>query len=260
MRLQFQYANAFDGHGNIYRDFSPRTYYPSRVGVNGLGLGASPSIQQITAAAGAIGSAIPIAGPFIAAAASIAVSIENLFRGCGQTCVETSNAANQAANLLTQNVQAYVNSPIRTLSMQAAALQTFDNAWAQLVQLCSNPQFGQAGQNCIADRQRGACHYKTSPGGWNSDGTYTWAGAAGSGSTCWNWFSGMRDPIANDPFVIPDSSVGAAGAGSSTSLTTTGAAGTVAGSASTNPISSLGNLSPLLLVGGGIALLLAVTR
>ena len=35
---------------------------------------------------------------------------------------------------------------------------------------------------CIADRQRGGCHYQ-------------------SNGQCWNWFIGYRDPIANDPQV-----------------------------------------------------------
>src|ERR1700679_1417376 len=53
------------------------------------GVGATD--QQSTAAVGAAASAIPVAGVFIAAAASVAVAIETLFSGCGQTCTAATN-------------------------------------------------------------------------------------------------------------------------------------------------------------------------
>lgn len=185
------------------------------------GLGATD--QQITSIAGqtavTTGSLIALAvggpalaaivGGSIAAATAIATALESLFSGCGATCIQSTQFANQFGDLLSQNVHNYVSSPVRTQSMQAAALKVFDNAWAQLVAACSNPALGTAGQNCIGDRQQGACKWKSSPGGWvqSSAGgwTYTWAGPAGSGNACWNYFVGMRDPIANDPDVIPDS-------------------------------------------------------
>jgi hypothetical protein len=216
------------------------------------GIGATD--EQITAVVGAVGSAIPVAGPFIAAAASIAVSIEKLFSGCGATCTEATSIANQVGDLLTQNAQAYVNSPVRTVSMQTAALQVFDNAWAQLVQACGNPQLGTAGQNCVSQRQEGGCQWKSSPGGWtqNADGTctYTWAGAVGSGTACWNYFVGMRDPIANDPCVIPDAELG-----TTTGTGTTGTTGT-GGTTDTAPATT--NFLPLLVIAGGLLLLTEV--
>lgn len=245
MRFNFQ-----PGTVEEYHHFNPNHFCPSG-GVGGVG---DASIEQITAAAGTIGSAIPVAGPFIAAAASIAVSIEKLFSGCGATCTQATSIANQVGNLLAQNAQAYVASPIRTASMQAAALQVFDNAWAQLVQACSNPALGTAGQNCVSQRQRGGCQWKSSPGGWvqNPDGTctYTWAGAAGSGTACWNYFVGMRDPIANDPCVIPDSVAAV------NSVTGSTAGSGTAASAAT----SMANLLPLLLIGGGIFLAMEVVH
>lgn len=185
---------------------------------------------------------IPGVGPLVSAAVGaatqFAIAIESLFSGCGQTCVQASNIANQVAGILEQNLNSYLSYPIRTASMQAAALQTFDGAWAQLQQACGNPALGQAGQNCISDRQAGGCKWQTSPGGWqkNSDGTWKYVapGAAGSGTTCWNWFVGYRDPIAQDPMVLPDSAVqGATGSGS----------GLLTGSGS-----GLGSL-PVLLIG-----------
>lgn len=238
MRLAFQPGVLAD-----YAHYYPNHLCPSG-GVSGLG---TASIETITAAAGTIGSAIPVAGPFIAAAAAIAVTIEKLFSGCGATCTQATSIANQVGDLLSQNAQAYVAAPVRTQSMQAAALATFDGAWAQLVQACSNPALSTAGQNCISQRQRGGCQWKASPGGWvqNPDGTctYTWAGATGSGTACWNYFVGMRDPIALDPCVIPDSVLDSITGQSS-------AAGTASTSAST-----LTSLLPLFLIGGGVLLL-----
>lgn len=183
-------------------------YYSNPLrGMSGVGA----TDQQITAAIGAAASAIPVAGVFIAAAASITVAIETLFSGCGQTCTAATSIVNQVGNQISSAMSTYMNSPTHTTSMQAAYLALFDNAWSLVQQNCGNPALGAAGQRCVSDRQAGACTWKSSPWGWNqnSDGTwtYTWAQAAGSGNVCWNWFNGMRDPIANDPTVVPDASV-----------------------------------------------------
>jgi hypothetical protein len=190
-------------------------------------------------------------GTAITGIITIAQLLVGIFKGCGQTCVEATSIANQVATVLTQNVQNYVNSPVRTQSMQDAAINNFQTAWSALVANCNNPQLGSAGQNCISQRQQGACAYKTSPGGWtqNSDGScsYTWAGANGSGSTCWNWFVGFLDPIQNDPCVQSDS----AATSSTTSATGTGTTETAI--AGTTP-----DYAPLLLIGAGILLAWAV--
>lgn len=155
--------------------------------------------------AGSIGGPL---GAAIGAAAGLLIEVGGLiakqFAGCGQTCVIASNDANQVGDLMTQNVQAYVSAPYSP-DLQAAALNNFDTAWAALSQACSNSQLGDAGKRCISDRQRGACVWKASAGGWVVDasapGGYRWTdyGPAGSGNVCWNYFVGMRDPIANDP-------------------------------------------------------------
>lgn len=174
-------------------------------GIASTGIVATTSILAgLTPGLTILGVAAPIVGTAIAALIGIGIAIANAFKGCGQTCVEASNIANQVGALLVQNVNAYTGSPIRTVSMQAGALNTFDTAWAALQQACGNPQLQAAGQRCISDRQSGACHWKASAGGWQPDGTFKPWGAAGSGSDCWNWFIGMRDPIANDPNVQPD--------------------------------------------------------
>jgi hypothetical protein len=178
------------------------------------GMGAlSPTTQSALQAAAVSSAFIPVAGPFISAAIEIGAALTNVFSGCGVTCVQSSNFANQVGDLLTQNLQTYLSAPApRYASVQAAFLANFDQAWNSLLQACSNPALGQAGKNCISARQQGACVYKTSPGGWqqiNGVWQYQYPGANGSGSTCWNYFVGFRDPIANDPTVIPDPVPGA---------------------------------------------------
>ncbi len=109
-----------------------------------------------------------------------------------------------------------MSAPVHYQSMQAAALNNFDTAWNALVQACSNPQLADPGKRCVTDRQSGACVWKVAPFGWmpNGDGSYSYvpSGPDGSGSTCWNWFAGFRDPIANDPTVQPDPIPGSAAA------------------------------------------------
>lgn len=191
---------------------------------------------------GLVSSTIPIVGVAIAALVAVGIALANVFKGCGQTCVQATAIANQCDTILAQNVNAYTSCPIRYASMQAAALNTFDTTWTALQQACGNAQLGAAGQRCITDRQRGACTWKASPGGWNADGTFTKWGAAGSGSACWNWFIGMRDPIANDPNVQPDP---VAGSSSSTGLPAT--------STGVSIPATVGGISTPLLIGGLIA-------
>lgn len=169
---------------------------------------AAASAASLTGTLAAALSGIPIIGPAVNAAVSIGLALANIFAGCGQSCVLATNLANQAEPLLQNNLDTYMSAPIHYASLQAAYLNNFDLTWNALVSACSNPQLGAAGQSCISDREQGACHYQTSPGGWFQDGTGAWSyqnpGAQGSGSTCWNWFVGYRDPIANDPTVVPD--------------------------------------------------------
>jgi hypothetical protein len=180
------------------------------VPVAGVLAGAVPAISSL---------AIPIVG---AAFAGIWLGIEALINsGCGQSCVITSDWANQAEAWLKKNLDAYLSLPTpRAQSAQAAYLANFDKILNYLVQECSNPQLGGAGQRCISDRQSGACHFHDANG------------------ACWNWVVGYRDPIANDSNVVPDSAA-------------TQVSGAVTG-AFTGAAGSLG-ISPWLL--GGVALL-----
>jgi len=212
----------------------------------------------------AIGSAASTGGISLAITGAIELGtlLYNVFKGCGPTCTEATSLVNQAAPLLQQNLNNYLSAQAagaNYASFQSACLTYFDSTWAALMKACETSQLGAAGQNCIADRAQGACKYKTSPSGWqvspNSPGGYSYvgAGANGSGTTCWNWYVGYRDPIANDPTVIPDPvATGAAvtgdgtGTGSSTNetggSTTTTTAGAIA-----NALTSGSSPLPILL-------------
>lgn len=166
-------------------------------GLRGLGLGSAQQTNAIIGAsasvAGSVGAiiaatgAIPVAGPFIAAAAALTEVISSFFQGCGNTCVEATQIVNQIEPYLQQNLANYLALPIpRTQAEQQAAEAVFNNAWAEVTSTtsgCGNPALGTAGQNCIS--QRG-------PNGSipNHPGV--------------NWFTLYYDPIANDPNVAPN--------------------------------------------------------
>jgi hypothetical protein len=164
-------------------------------------------------AMGTIGGPVGIA---ISGLIAVGLALTKVFSGCGQTCVQASNIANQVEPILQENLNQYLSAPVRYASMQAAAANNFQTAWNALAQNCANPQLAQAGQRCISDRQRGACTWKTSAGGWTQSAGGSWSyiapGPDGSGSTCWDWFLGYLDPILNDPEVVPDPIPGAAAA------------------------------------------------
>lgn len=176
------------------------------------GLGATstaPVSTQVEAAgasvigvAGSILALSPATGPlapFVAAAAAIVGILATLGvgSGCGQTCVLSSQYANQAEAALAQNIQAYFAiPPPRDPASQQAAIALFNQVWADLVAQCSVASLGTAGQKCISDRQAGACTWKqttTSP-------LLSIPGEPQPGA-CWNWFSGYLTPIQNDPNV-----------------------------------------------------------
>lgn len=142
-------------------------------GVPALVLGMTPAL------------AVPVIGAAIVGVTMLAVMlIKN--SGCGQTCVVTSQWANQAADALQKNLDAYRATVPHTKATQGVALANFDAIWAALEQQCGQPGTGDAGKRCISDRQRGACT-------WKDNGQ------------CWDWFIAYRDPIANDPNVVDDS-------------------------------------------------------
>lgn len=175
--------------------------YFNRVTRRGLG---ANSGQTILAGSSALATAaVPLLGlgpvgvAIDAGIAAVSVAINAIMNsGCGQTCIVSTQFANQAENLMKQNIAAYFSTPApRSPADQAAALANFDGFWAWLTaaQQCGNPALGTAGRNCIGDREAGACK-------WTVTTPNLWPGQPGPGQ-CFNWFSGYRDPIANDPNV-----------------------------------------------------------
>jgi hypothetical protein len=168
--------------------------------LRGMGLGQSTATIASSIAQGAgtaVGTALlgPAGGAIGAAAGALAGGIADLFSGCGQTCTTASDYANTAQTLLQQNIQAYFDGQIS----QADALSNYNTIWGQLVSACNNPALGSAGQNCISQRQQGACYFaKAAPP--------QFPGQPATG-TCWNFYNAFYLPIANDP--------GAAGVASS---------------------------------------------
>jgi hypothetical protein len=147
---------------------------------------------------GALLAAAPFAGPaapFLAAAGAIAELLAKfgVGSGCGQSCVLSTQYANAAESALQQNIAAYFAiPPPRWTGYQQQAISNFMSVWNDLDSQCSNPSLGTAGQNCISDRQSGACK-------WHQTTTPPW-GTPEAGA-CWNWWNGYHDPIANDPDV-----------------------------------------------------------
>ena len=172
----------------------------------GLGATADP---YLTSAGAAIASAAPLAGPaapFVAIGGLIVSFLGQMGvgSGCGQTCVLSTQYANQAEALLRQNITTYFNLPVpRAASAQAAALQNFATIWSDYTQQASNPALGAQGQQSIAERAAGGCQWKQPASSVPPWGTP----AAGE---CWNWDNGYRAPIADDPNVAPDETATAA--------------------------------------------------
>lgn len=191
-----------------------------------LTAGGATTVLGITAAA------VPVIG---AALVGVTLLVSYLVKnsGCGQTCIETSSWANQAAAALQKNLDAYFALPApRTQAQKAVALANFDVIWQQLVTACGQPGTGNAGVRCISDRQAGACV-------WKQKYAPVYPGEPEIGA-CWNWWNGYRDPIAADA-VVPDT------VQSDVSALTSSVSGSIdsvfgAGSSS--------SLLPLLLIGG----------
>ena len=164
-----------------------------------MGAAASVIVQQALMA----GTAVPVAGIVLLAAAGVAqlLAIMGVGSGCGQTCVISSQYADRAEQVLSQNILNYFLIPApRTVSQQSSALVVFDTVWNDLRQQCGNAQLGDAGKRCITDRQSGACTWKQT-----SDSVLLGVPGEPQPGACWNWFNGYRDPIAND-LVVPDGS------------------------------------------------------
>jgi len=200
-------------------DITPVQIVSAGQSVATAGVALASATGTLAPVAAALGVSVPVVGAIIGAgilAAGLAIDLI-MNSGCGQTCILSTGFANQANAALQQNIEAYFALPIpRPRSSQIAALTNFNTfwAWLQAPSQCGNPQLGSAGQRCITDRQAGACTW-TQP----ASSVPPW-GTPPAGS-CWNWFNGYRDPIANDTNVYDDSAeVQAVATGTQTSTQT----------------------------------------
>ena len=137
------------------------------------------------------------AAPFVAAAAGLVGILGKLFSGCGQTCIQATQYANEAGSDLQNLYNQYFALPTpRYQSQQQAFIAAFNQVVAWLQQMCGNPALGQAGQRCIAERlvQR-AC-----PSTLNDSNI-----GGGQIDFC-DYYSTFLDPVQNDPNVVPDPS------------------------------------------------------
>lgn len=201
-------------------------YFPRGMGVTNT---------QIAETVAAALTPIPIVGQIAQIGAQLFALFSQVFSGCGQTCTLTSQEANQVQTALQQNLAAW-NASQKTESEQTAALANFDYAWSQLQKVCGSPSMGNAGVRCLSERQRGGVSHWccTAPACTASSGPYDSCSVPSSqscngGPPCCmgcDYFKVYRDPIANDPNVIPDESavlpIGSSPTGAVSDSTSTG--------------------------------------
>jgi len=182
----------------------------------------------------------PPADAILAAAAGVAKALAELGigAGCGQTCIAATNIVNQAEPAFLANLTQYENGEIT----QAQAQQTYQNLWQAMVVSCSAIT-GSAGQNCISDRQEGACT-------WKATGTPPTPYSPADGQ-CWNWYLAYFVPLTYPPINAPAASAS----------TTSGVESEVS-SAAGDVASSLGLSSSMgtwLLLGAAAVLLVVIS-
>lgn len=178
--------------------------------------------SQVAGSAAWAGAAVPLIG---AAVAGVTMLLTAMYKRNAQKEGATK-VVNELEPQLTVNKDGYLNGP-RTVSSQAQALANFDAMWNMVVQACSDPSLGKAGQRCISERQRG--------------GTAPWCP---TGTGC-DWFILYRDPIANDPEVKPDP------------LFESGPGGTVIDPFTGQPTAAVAGIpASLLAIGAGVLLML----
>jgi hypothetical protein len=225
--------------------------------LRGLGantLPVSTGVEEGTAAAlTAVASTLAIASasppspatPFLLAAAGIATLLAKLGvgSGCGQTCIQATAVVNQAEPALLANIQQYEAGQIS----QEQAIATFNNVW-QGIQVSCSAIPGQAGQDCVTDRQQGSCKWKQT-----TDSPLLGYPGEPQPGDCWNWFSGYYTPLTLPPFVAQSPS--ASGTVSSITDSLTSEANTLTSSVGL-PVGS-GTL--LLLAAAALAVVLVVS-
>lgn len=200
--------------GNPFYDYAPPLFGDRSSGAC-FGLGAAPTASALIGAsaqglstglttkstvAGTIAGGLAVAAlydPEPISKAILAISaafvgplISMVNRGCGQTCIVATQAANAAADASSQVKAQYWGAPApRPKSLQQAALTALTNIANALKQACSDPSLGDAGKRCISER--------LVRGGAN------------------DFWAGLYDPIANDPDVVDDATATVSGVATS---------------------------------------------
>lgn len=143
------------------------------------GLGAVAPGSIVTAVGGSIAASSPACGPgapicaAIGGVVALGGQLLNIF-GVGipdLKKIQASNDANEVEQGMAQLATAWDHMEHTTANQQAVVTAWYQY-WDQLARLCSDPNLGTAGQNCIKDRQRGGK---------------------------WDWFAMHLDPILNTP-------------------------------------------------------------
>ena len=184
------WSSGMQGVCGLAQDGSGQTIALQSVASAGsIAIGTAPlwAATTTTAASGATTVAmaswvVPVIGAVVAGVTLALVAWFN--RKGPKQKVQTTKIVNELEPMLQENLRGYQQGP-HTVSSQAQALANFDAVWNTLVENCRLEQYGDPGKRCIADRQAGSCQWQ-------------------EGGTCWNWFVGYRDPIANDPNVKAD--------------------------------------------------------
>lgn len=151
----------------------------------GIGLQTANATGSVLAGtlAGGLAAAAPFTGPaapFVAAAAGLVAPLTRLINGCGRSCIDASNIANEAESKLKALRDQYLAQPVRTVAMQQTVLQYMDEVFNWLYQACGAIG-GAAGQKCISERlvKGGAAPWCPTRVGCD-------------------WITTLRDPVAND--------------------------------------------------------------
>lgn len=200
-----------------------------------------PSEMAENAAAAALSAAAVVTPPpanvILLAAAGVAKILAALGvgEGCGETCIQATSIVNNAEPSFLANLQQYENGQVT----QAQAISTYNSLWQAMVVSCSAIS-GSAGQDCISDRQEGACH-------WKATGTPPTPYSPEDGA-CWNWYLAYYVPLTYPPTNAPAPAPSTTAATSST--------GPASGSSSSTSSIFSGN-GMFYLLGAGLLALFA---
>ncbi len=157
---------------------------------SGLIVGAAGTAVATTFAAWAAIAAganvVPVLGQAAAGIIAVGIAMAKLAQGCGPTCTQASEFANQAEQLGARNHREYFAIPehLRTLDIQKQAMYNFERIAQALSQACGQASLGAAGQRCIQERliEGGMAPWCPTPDKRGCD-----------------WITTMYNPIKNDP-------------------------------------------------------------